>query len=134
MKGLLKKYKAYLVTLAVLSVYVFFAFAIKTPCPIKHLTGISCAGCGMSRALMSALSLDLTGAFRYHPLWVTVPPAAVALAILGANEKKHASMILLVCLAILFFGTWIVRLATGDEIVKIDLAEGAVAKFFSTNN
>ena len=131
MKSLFAKYKVYLITLAVLLIYVLCAFALKMPCPIKHLTGISCAGCGMSRALMSALSLDLTGAFRYHPLWVTVPPAAVALAILGANEKKHASMILLVCLAILFFGTWIVRLATGDEIVRFDLAQGALARLLN---
>lgn len=134
MKSLFKKYKAYLITLAVLVVYLLFAFALKLPCPIKHLSGISCAGCGMSRAIVSALSFDFGEAFRYHPLWIIVPPSAVALTVLGANNKKRATMILLFCLAALFLITWIARLATGDEIVKIDLAEGAVAKIFSTNN
>ena len=128
MKSLLEKYKAYLITLAALAVYLIFALALKLPCPIKHLTGISCAGCGMSRALLSALTLNFTDAFRYHPLWATVPPAAIALAVLGANNKKRATMILLFCLAALFLVTWIVRLAIGDEIVRIDLAESAIAK------
>lgn len=131
MKSLFAKYKVYLITLAVLLIYVLCAFALKMPCPIKYLTGISCAGCGMSRALMSALTLDFSEAFRYHPLWITVPTSAVALAVLGANGKKRASTVLLVCLAALFLITWIVRLVTGDEIVKFDLAQGALARLLN---
>ena len=42
-------------------------------CPIKFITGISCAGCGMSRAWISLLKLDLKNAFYYHPLFWSVP-------------------------------------------------------------
>lgn len=38
-------------------------------CPIRYLTGISCAGCGMSRAWISLLRLDAASAFAYHPLF-----------------------------------------------------------------
>lgn len=38
-------------------------------CPFRHLTGIPCPGCGMTRAYLSALRLDFAGAFRMHPLW-----------------------------------------------------------------
>ncbi|MEN6420524.1 MAG: DUF2752 domain-containing protein, partial [Smithella sp.] len=38
-------------------------------CPIKFVTGIPCAGCGMSRALYCALKLDFHKAFHYHPLF-----------------------------------------------------------------
>lgn len=35
-------------------------------CPIKFLTGISCAGCGMSRAWIAVFHLDLARAFYFH--------------------------------------------------------------------
>ena len=43
--------------------------AFGVTCPIRFLTGISCAGCGMSRAWLSLLRLDLAGAVYYHPLF-----------------------------------------------------------------
>lgn len=39
-------------------------------CPIKALTGVSCMGCGMTRAWLAALRLDFQKAFYYHPLFV----------------------------------------------------------------
>ena len=41
--------------------------SIGITCPIKFITGISCAGCGMSRAWMAFLQLDIAKAFAYHP-------------------------------------------------------------------
>lgn len=42
-------------------------------CPIKFITGISCMGCGMTRAWLSVLHLDFKSAFYYHPaFWL--PP------------------------------------------------------------
>lgn len=38
-------------------------------CPIKTIIGISCPGCGMTRALISALCFDFSKAFHYHPLF-----------------------------------------------------------------
>ena len=35
-------------------------------CPIKFLTGISCAGCGMSRAWRAVFYLDFARAFYFH--------------------------------------------------------------------
>ena len=37
-------------------------------CPIKYITGISCAGCGMTRAWIALLHFDINTAFMYHPL------------------------------------------------------------------
>ena len=42
-------------------------------CPFRNLTGIPCPGCGMSRAWFAALRLDFSGAFRYHPMFWSVP-------------------------------------------------------------
>lgn len=38
-------------------------------CPIKYITGISCAGCGMTRAWIALLHFDINTAFMYHPLF-----------------------------------------------------------------
>ena len=47
-------------------------------CPIRLVTGVSCAGCGMTRAWLSVLRLDLRQAFYYHPLFL-LPPVGAAL-------------------------------------------------------
>lgn len=53
--------------------------SIGITCPIKFITGISCAGCGMSRAWMAFLQLDIAKAFAYHPLFGLVPIAVIVL-------------------------------------------------------
>ena len=47
--------------------------AADWPCVIRAITGIPCAGCGMSRAWLCALRLELGDAFRYHPMFWSVP-------------------------------------------------------------
>jgi hypothetical protein len=60
-----------LFTIAVFYLILESVFGIT--CPILFLTGISCAGCGMSRAWFCVLRMDFTGAFRYHPLFWILP-------------------------------------------------------------
>jgi len=43
------------------------------PCVFRHVTGIPCPGCGLSRAWLAALRLDFPAAFRYHPIFWSVP-------------------------------------------------------------
>lgn len=56
-------------SLGILALWVAFSL----PCPIRHITGIICPGCGMGRAWLAAMRLDLAQAFRYHPLFWSVP-------------------------------------------------------------
>ena len=44
-----------------------------TDCPFRFFFGISCPGCGMTRALLAALRLDFAAAFSYHPLFFLLP-------------------------------------------------------------
>ena len=44
-----------------------------TGCPFRFFFGISCPGCGMTRALLAALRLDFAAAFSYHPLFFLLP-------------------------------------------------------------
>ena len=55
-------------------------------CPIKFLTGISCAGCGMSRAWIAVFHLDFARAFYFHPLFFT-PPVILLVILLKKRIK-----------------------------------------------
>lgn len=92
-------------------------------CPIRFVTGISCPGCGLTRAWLSALQFDFAAAMAYHPLFWLVPPT-VLLAVWfdrlgGPNrpagaEGARARWILGVCLGaavIAFVALWLVRLS-----------------------
>lgn len=65
-----------------------FFFLLGITCPIKFVTGVSCAGCGMTRAWLHALRLDLSAAFSYHPLFWTVPVAAVFYALRNRLPRR----------------------------------------------
>ena len=52
---------------AVVVLYVILE-SFGVTCPIKYITGISCAGCGMSRAWISLLHFNIHEAFMYLSL------------------------------------------------------------------
>lgn len=43
------------------------------PCVLRRVTGIPCPGCGLSRAWLAVLRLDFVQAFRYHPMFWSIP-------------------------------------------------------------
>lgn len=53
--------------------FVTAAYCMHIPCIYKTLFGIPCPGCGMTRAVLSALRLDFKSAFSYHPMFFTLP-------------------------------------------------------------
>lgn len=60
----------------VTAVYLLFVAVLAyfhVPCMFKTLFGIPCFGCGMTRAYLSLLHLDLAAAFSYHPMFWSVP-------------------------------------------------------------
>ena len=65
----MKKVREYVkVILAIAFVYVLF-YVTGIGCPIKFITGISCMGCGMTRAYVSLFRGDFHSAFAFHPLF-----------------------------------------------------------------
>jgi hypothetical protein len=97
-------------------------------CPIKFFTGISCPGCGMTRAVLSALRLDFRSAFYYHPLFLLSPIMFLLFIFEGYLKPRHlkaawASII------ILFIIAYLVRLIfTHNDVVTIDIQSGVVLK------
>ena len=93
-------------------------------CPIRFATGISCPGCGMSRACMSVLKLDFAKAFYYHPLFWLMPVVVVMYLfrekIPGVIQKSFTWIFIL-----LFLGVYIYRMCFGDsDVVSINITRG----------
>ncbi|MBQ6946428.1 MAG: DUF2752 domain-containing protein [Clostridia bacterium] len=59
----------------ILAVY----FILQIPCPFRFVTGlflpdaINCPGCGMTRAWLALLRLDIVQAFKMHGMFWSVP-------------------------------------------------------------
>ncbi len=106
-------------------------------CTIRWLTGIPCAGCGMSRALLELLQGHLREALAYHPLAPAVPPALI----LWLGREHLPDMIREklqkiypaagICLALLFFVVYLIRMAHGDPVLETDIKEGVIWKALS---
>ncbi len=100
----LKPVSAVLYTVAALTVaavaYLYWRGSIM--CPVMYFFSFPCPGCGMTRALKSALCLDFAAAFAYHPLWVAVLPAAAFIAFFALKRKRKALYAtILTCIALL---------------------------------
>lgn len=97
-------------------------------CPIKFITGVSCPGCGMTRAILSVLRLDFAGAFHYHPLFF-LAPVMFFLFIFQDYIKPGVVKVSWIVLITLFILTYLYRLLfTQNEVVAIDFSGGLVVK------
>lgn len=99
--------------------------AVGVTCPIRYLTGVSCAGCGMSRAWLALLRLDWAGALAYHPLALLPIPLA-ALLLFQRRLPRRAVSIGLWSGGALFLAVYLIRLALPGDVVVFAPQTGAV--------
>lgn len=60
--------------LTVIYIAIVFVFSkAGYSCVFRELFGIQCPGCGMTRAYISLLKFDVLSAFRYHPMFWSMP-------------------------------------------------------------
>lgn len=117
------------ISLIIALLYIFYNF-IGIGCPIKFLTGISCAGRGMTRALICFLHLDIFGAFYYHPLFFL--PIIYFFLFLFKEQipSKFFNSLLFVGIS-LFLTIYIYRIFNPDDIViNINIKNGFIYKAF----
>lgn len=121
-----KKYREIIYsTLAVAALYTAFAL-LGIGCPIKFITGISCAGCGMTRAWAAVLHLDFDKALSFHPLWWTIPPA-LCMFIGKRHFRKKTLNISLFIFITAFIIVYLYRmLAGGQDIVVFEPQNGLI--------
>lgn len=100
-------------------------------CPIRFVTGISCAGCGMTRAWLSVLALDFPAAFYYHPLWPLIPPAGVVW-LLRTRIPPRVVRALAYGAAILFLAVYLFRLLDpANPVVTFEPRTGFAARMLT---
>lgn len=117
----------FVIILVVISLLLYFS---GIGCPILYITGISCPGCGLTRACLQLLQLNIKEAFRYHPLFLTLPVLG-ALLIFYKKIPKALLYSTLGILVLLFFVVYILRLQNpADTIVRIDIKSGLVYRLF----
>lgn len=102
---------------AVVVLYVILE-SFGVTCPIKYITGISCAGCGMSRAWISLLHFNLHEAFMYHPLFF-LPPVVVIVMLFKSKINIKFYKIFMFTMAGAFVIVYLYRMfiGTGDIVV-----------------
>lgn len=125
-----KKAKETLLLFAGLGAVCLLYQASGIGCPIKWATGVSCAGCGMTRAILCALRLQFGKAFYYHPLFWMVP-ACMLLYLFWGQVPKRVGKCLAWAVAACFASVYIARLLYSDhQVVSIRIEEGMAARIW----
>lgn len=118
-----------LLMLYLVGIYLFFSL-LHVGCPLKFITGISCPGCGMTRAYYSLLKLDINMAIHYHPLFYLVPLMAM-LYFFDFWINPKLVKVLWAVIIITFLITYFIRLVSSqNDIVKIDISNSIVIKLY----
>lgn len=110
---------------AVIGLFYLGLEALGITCPILFLTGISCAGCGMSRAWMALLRLDVSAAFQYHPLFWLPVPAGIAL-LCRRRIPRRVGKVLLIALCVVLLLTAFKRTKKNADTLLLGLCGGGV--------
>lgn len=127
----MKKLKESVTLVAGIGLVVLFTSVSGIGCPIKWVTGISCAGCGMTRALLCAVRLQFEEAFHYHPLFWTMPFLVLFVLFGGAlphKPKKIVTWVFVICFVTVYF---VRLLSPNDDVVTADPGGGLIAHLWN---
>ena len=114
--------------------YGLFLSITNIRCPFKFFLGIPCLGCGMTRACMSLLTLDISQAVAYHPLILALPFMLlfVLLDELGYVKSKKFRVIAWSIIVGLFVVTYLIRLIfLKDVVVQINMKDALFYKILT---
>jgi hypothetical protein len=111
----------------IILVYLFLSI-LHIGCPIRLITGISCPGCGMTRAALAVLHLNFAKAFYYHPL-IIITPIMLFLFLfevyINPRLYKAAWIIIIGLFLIVYF---LRLLVIHNEVVLIDIDKSIVLR------
>ena len=103
---------------------------LKIGCPIKFLTGVSCAGCEMTRAWACLLRGEIVQAFCYHPLLLLPVIWTVTFFIRDKLSKKSVNRLIIIS-TFLFLLVYFIRLYSPDcKTIQIDITQGFLWRVF----
>jgi len=87
-------------------------------CPSMWLLGLPCPACGLTRAGISLLRLDFSGAINYNPSIFLVPFA------IYAYIKRHAAIFALII--VIMFAIFVVRVMTSFGVEPLIINRNAL--------
>lgn len=125
-RGLKKKY--FFPIISILLIYLMF-YITRIGCPIKFISGISCAGCGMTRSYYHLLHGNITEAFHFHPLFILPPLIIVVLIFQKYIPRKLKISFTIICIFV-FLIVYIFRLLNqADSVVVFNPSTGLIYRF-----
>ena len=122
-----QKNKNFLSACLLIGLFYLMLSILGIGCPIRFVTGISCAGCGMTRAYLALFHLDIRAAFHFHPLF-PLPPVILVLFLFRHKFSEKLFNLILFTIILLFVIVYLYRLFSGSEIVVFRLSESIVVK------
>lgn len=126
----MKKWKNEILLLAGLGLVLLFMEISGIGCPIKWFTGISCAGCGMTRAIFWAVQLQFGRALYYHPLFWTLP-FLMLLYLFREKIPRKIQRGIIGAAAVCFMAVYFIRLLDpGNDVVTADIGESLPARLW----
>lgn len=126
-------WKEHLTLLTGLGLVIMILYITGIGCPIKWLTGISCAGCGLTRACISALHLRMKEAFFYHPLFLFVPVALVLYLFRDRLPQKLTTAFIRIGI-LAFLAVYVMRMINPDDrIVIADWHSGVIGRILQNS-
>ena len=114
-------------------VYCLLGWFLHFPCPIKFITGISCPGCGMSRAAISFLRFDFAKAWYYHPGVFLLIPFTVAILVLNYKKLYKIRKVVIVVFSCMLLAIYLYRiLVIKSPVMVVDFKGGFFVRFYSS--
>lgn len=94
-----------------LIIYFFIAYTLldyfDTTCIFLKFTGIPCPGCGMTRALISVLNMDIIGAIKNNIVIFFMPYIFIYIF---SDFKSKVHNILLIIIAVIAIVNWLFKI------------------------
>lgn len=121
------KNKSNIIILLITGLLILAAYVLGIGCPIKYMTGISCPGCGMTRAVVECIHLDFIRAWYYHPLFFTLPIIIIVLFFWAKIPSRIRKTMMIACI-VAYIAVYFIRLFfVKDTVVTIDVGQGFIA-------
>ena len=93
-----------------IAIVIFMNLILGLSCPFKLMTGLSCPGCGLTRAYIAFLHGDLKKAIYYQPIFWTVPFLCLPFLRIERRKTRILADIIFSLTVLAFLLIWIIRI------------------------
>ncbi|ROR28182.1 uncharacterized protein DUF2752 [Mobilisporobacter senegalensis] len=122
--------KQKIIIIGCLLLYILIIYFTGYGCPFRFFLGLSCPGCGMTRAWVQVLHLHFADAFYFHPLYFLVPIMGIIWLFEDKINPKWNKFFWII-IALLFIVVYFIRFQNSDQdIVTFNFMESFLYKIF----